>query len=184
VGGVIYIPRPHSRVRPFGSRVRPAPLQCTPVRVRARSRTRPHPDTCPHPNGCMRIAFRPCKDIVFAPGSTHLRPLTYVCARRMCAHSRGRAKNPRPFLPVRTRRVCARIRGRAKSPRPFPPICARSHLPAPISMHSRPTRLRFYQRAHAADRAGDQCAPAVISRWRPLQPRAPPAVYKPVRAPS
>jgi hypothetical protein len=189
-------------VRPFGSRVRSPPLQHAPVWARARSRTRPRPDTCPHCNGCAQIAFCPREDIVFTPGPTRLCPLTCVCARRVCAHSRGRTKSPRPvphvrawsprpFLPVRARRVCARIYGRAKSPcpvpclrasspRPFPPVHARSHPPAPISTGSRPTRSRFYQRAHA----GDQCAPAVISRWRPLQPRAPPAVYKPVRAPS
>jgi hypothetical protein len=215
-------------VRPFGSRVRPPPLQHAPVRAHALPRTHPRPNTCPHPNGCARIAFRPREDIEFAPGPTRLRPLNCICARRMCAHSRRRAKSPhsvprvhawspRPFLPVRARRVCAHIRGRAKSPRlvprvrtssprwvprvrassprpvprvhasssrPFPPVRARSHLPAPISTHSRPTRSRFYQRAHAADRAGDQCTLAVISRWRPLQPRAPLAVYKPVRAPS
>jgi hypothetical protein len=182
-------------VRPFGSRVHPPPLQHAPVRIRARSRTRPRPDTCPHRNGCARIAFRPREDIVFAPDPTRLCPLTCVCARRVCAHSRGRAKSPRPvpcvrawsprpFLPVRARRVCARIRGRTKSLRSVPCIHARSHQSAPISTGSRPTHSRFYQRAHGADRAGDQCAPAVISRWRPLQPRVPPAVYKSVRAPS
>jgi hypothetical protein len=160
VGGVIYTPRPHSRVRPFSSRVHPPPLQHAPVRARARSRTRPRPDTCPHRNGCARIAFRPRKDIVFAPGPTRLRPLTCVCARRVCAHNRGRAKSlrpvprvrawsPRPFLPVRARRVCARIRGRAKSPCPvprvrasssrsFPPVRARSHSPAPGPTRPRP----------------------------------------------
>jgi hypothetical protein len=191
-------------VHPFGSRVRPAPLQHAPIRARARSRTRPRPDTCPHRNGCAQIAFRPREDIVFAPGPTRLRPLTCVCARRVCAHSprpvprvcawsprpvpRVRAWSPRPLIPVRARCVCARIRGRAKSPRSVhasvPRVGARSHQSAPISTGSCPTRSRFYQRAHAADRAGDQCAPAIISRLRPLQPRAPPAVYKPVRAPS
>jgi hypothetical protein len=179
-------------VRPFGSHVRPPPLQHAPIRARARSRSRPRLDTCLHRNGCARIAFRPREDIVFAPGPTRLRLLTCVCARRVCAHSprpvpRVRAWSPSPFLPVRARRVCARIRGRAKSPRPVhasaPRVRARSHQSAPISTGSRPTRSRFYQRAHAGDRAGDQCAPAVISRLHPLQPRAPPAVYKPVRAP-
>jgi hypothetical protein len=142
VGGIIYTPRPRSRVRPFGSRVCPPSLQHAPVRARARPRTRPRPDTCPHPNGCTRIAFRPSEDIVFALGPTHLRPLTCVCARRMCVHSRGRAKSPRPvprvcawsphpFLPVCTRRMCTHIRGRAKSPRPIPRIRARSHQSAP-----------------------------------------------------
>jgi hypothetical protein len=195
VGGVIYTPCPRSRVRPFGSHVRPPPLQHAPVRARARSCTRPCPDTCPHRNGCAQIAFRPREDIVFAPGPTRLCPLTCVCARRVCAHNRERAKSPRPvprvrawslhpFLPVRARRVCARIRGRAKSPRPVPRVRACFYQSAPGPTRPRPTRSRFYHRVHAADRAGDQCAPAVISRWRPLQPRAPPTVYKPVRTPS
>jgi hypothetical protein len=148
VGGVIYTPRPRSRVCPFGSCVRPPPLQHAPIRARARPRTCPRPDTCPHPNGYVRIAFRPCEDIVFAPGPTRLRLVTCICARRVCAHSRGRAKNPRPipcvrawspcpFLPVCARRVCARIRGRAKSLRLVPRVRACSHQSAPG-----PTRLR------------------------------------------
>jgi hypothetical protein len=147
-------------VRPFGSRVCPPPLQHALVRARARSRTRPRPDTCPHRNGCARIAFRPRKNIVFAPGPTRLRPLTCVCARRVCAHSRGRAKssrpvprvrawNPRLFLPVCARRVCARIRGRAKSLRPVPRIRARSHHSAPGPTRPRPLARVRAQRGRA-----------------------------------
>jgi hypothetical protein len=141
VGGVIYTPRPSSRVHPFGSRVRPPPLQHVPVRACTRCCTRPRPNTCLHRNGCTRIAFRPREDIVFAPGPTRLRPLTCVCARRVCAHNRVCAKSPRPvprvracslrpFLLVRARHMCARIRGRAKSPRPVP--CVRASSPCPF----------------------------------------------------
>jgi hypothetical protein len=164
VGGLIYIPHPRSRVRPFGSRVRLPSLQYVLVRARARCRIRPHPDKCLHRNGYARIAFHPREDTVFAPGPTHLRPLTCVCTRR--------AKHPHLVPRVRT-----------LGPRLFPPVRAQSHPPAPISTCSHPMRSRFYQRAYAADHAGDQCAPAVISPWCPLQPRVPPAVYKPVRAP-
>jgi hypothetical protein len=173
VEGLIYTSHPRSRVRPFGSHLCPPPLQHTPVRARARCRTRPRLDTCPHRNGCARIAFHPCEDTVFAPGPTRPHPFTRVCAQRVCARSRRRAKSPRPAPRVR-----------AWNPRPAPPVHAQSYPPTPISTCSRPTRSRFYQRAHASNRAGDQCAPAVISCWHPLQPRAPPAVYKPVRAPS
>jgi hypothetical protein len=156
-------------VRPFGSHVRPPPLQHAPVRARARSRTRPRPDTCPHHNGCARIAFRPREDIVFAPGPTRLRPLTCVCARRVCAHSprpvpRVRAWSPRPFLPVRARRVCARIRGRAKNPRPVhasaPRVRARSHASAPR------VRARSHQSAPGPTR------PRPLARVRAQRVRA------------
>jgi hypothetical protein len=104
--------------------VRPPPLQYTPVRARALPCTRPRPDTCPHSNGCVRIAFRPREDIVFAPGPTRLRPLTCVCARRVCAHSRGRAKSPRPVPRIRALSPRWVPRVRALSPRPFPPVHA------------------------------------------------------------
>jgi hypothetical protein len=173
VGGLIYIPHPCSHVCPFSSRVRPPPLQHTPVRARARCctrprcRTRPHPNTCPRRNGCARIAFRPGEDTVFAPDPTRPHPFT-----RVCAHNRGRAKSPR-LVP----RVRSAPRVRAWSPRSVPRICAwspypappvrarshpsapgvcarshastpgvraRSHPPAPISTRSRPTRSCFY----------------------------------------
>jgi hypothetical protein len=151
-----------------------------PIQARARCCTRPRPDTCPHCNDCARIAFRPREDTVFTPGPTHPRPFTRVCARRICARSRRRAKSPRPVPRICTWSPCPVPRIRAWSPRPFPPVRARSYPPAPISTRLRPMRSRFYQQVHA----GDQCAPVVISHWSPLQPRAPPAVYKPIRAPS
>jgi hypothetical protein len=172
------------------------PLQHAPIRTRARSRTRPRLDTCPHRNGCARITFRPCEDIVFAPGPTRLRPLTYVCARRVCAHSRGRAKSPcsvprvcawspRPFLPVRARRsdactpasaVARRVHARphASAPR----VRARFHQSAPSPTRPRPLARIRAQRGRAftsgrtwATSAHPQSfsAGAPYSRMRPQQ---------------
>jgi hypothetical protein len=107
-------------VRPFGSRMRPPPLQHAPVRARARYWTRPRPDTCPHRNGCAQIAFRPRKNTVFAPGPTRPCPFTRDCARRVYARSGRRAKSPRPVP-----RVHARSHASA------PGVCARSHASAP-----------------------------------------------------
>jgi hypothetical protein len=114
VGGLIYTPHPRSRVCPFGSRVcpfgsrvHPPPLQHAPVRARAQCCTCLHPYKCPHRNGCARIAFRPCEDIVFAPSPTRPRPLTRICARCVCACSREHAKS-----------LCPVPRIRAWSPRP------------------------------------------------------------------
>jgi hypothetical protein len=151
VGGVIYTPRPRSHVGPFGSRMRPPPLQHAPVWACARSRTRPRPDTCPHRNGCPRIAFRPHEDIVFAPGPTRLRPLTCVCARRVCTHSRGLTKSPRPVPRVR-----------ASSPCPFPPVRAQSYPPAPNAVALLPLGI------HGGPRGRPVCA-------RSHFPLAPPA---------
>jgi hypothetical protein len=136
--------------------MRPAPLQHAPVRAHAR----PHPDTCPHPNGCARIAFHPHEDIVFAPGPTCLRLLTYVCARRVCAHSRGRAKSPRPVARVRALSyqsapdACAPAsvvsrRVRARSHAPVPRVRARSHQSAPGPTCPRPLARVRSQRGRA-----------------------------------
>jgi hypothetical protein len=153
VGRLICTPHPRSRMRP-------PPVQHAPVRACTRCRIHPRPDMCPHRNGYVRIAFRPREDTVFALDPTRPRPLTRVCARYICAHSRGRVKNlcpaprvhawsPSPFPPVPARRICARICGCAKnprpaprvrawSPRPFSPLCARSHPPAPVLTTLRP----------------------------------------------
>jgi hypothetical protein len=152
-----------------------------------------------HRNGYALFAFRPRADPVFVSAAP--------CMWAVCAWSHASAPpahaqfhpsapgstRPHRFPCVRARRVCARIRGRTKNPypvprvhawnsRPFPPVRTRSHPPAPLSMHPRPTRSRFYQRAHAPNRMGDQCmqpfpASAPSNRVHPQQyinPLAPP----------
>jgi hypothetical protein len=174
-------------MRPFGSRVCPPPLQHAPVRARAQCRTRPRPDTCPHRNGCTRLAFRPCEDTVFAPGPIRLRPFTRDYARRLCAHSRGRAKSPRAVPRVRAHPMHPRPAPcvRAWSLRPAPLVRARSYLPAPISTRSCPLAHLRAQRGHAftsgrtwATNARPQSFPvgAPCSRVRPqhyINPFAP-----------
>jgi hypothetical protein len=165
VGGLIYISYPRSRVRPFGSRVRPPPLQHVPVRARARCCTRPCPDTCPHRNGCVRIAFRPCEDIVFVPGPTRPRPLTYVCARPMFAPAVADA-----------RRVHARSHASA------PGIRARSHQSARDAcapaftdvqrVHARPHESAPGVRARSHQSALGPTRPRPLARIRAQRGRA------------
>jgi hypothetical protein len=114
-----------------------------------------------------------CPRLKSAPGPT-----------RPCLKSAPGPIRPRPFPCVRPKAFApapaAARRVHTRSHVSAPGVRARSHPSAPFTMHSRPTRSRSYQRVHA----GNQCAPAIISRWRPLQPRAPLAIYKPVGTPS
>jgi hypothetical protein len=113
-----------------------------------------------------------------APCTWGVRARAYLSA----LPARARSHPPTPInLHLRPTHLRSHSRMRKElAPGPTRP-CLES---APFSTRSCPTRSRFYQRAHAADCTGDQYAPVVISRWRPLQPHASLAVYKPVRAPS
>jgi hypothetical protein len=101
-----------------------------------------------------------------APSNLYLRPTSVRPQSRTREESAPDSMRPRlesvPFpTSLRPTRMRPHPRSREESapgptrPRLFPPVRARSHPPAPISMRSRPTRSRFYQRAHMANRAGD-----------------------------
>ena len=132
MGRLIYTPRPHSHVHPFGSRVHPPPLQHAPVQARTRRRTYQRLDTCSCHNGCVRIAFRPHEDIMFVRSPTRLHPLTCVWARHMCARSCKCVKSLRLVPLARARHICTRIHRRGKSPHLAPCICAWNPHPFPL----------------------------------------------------
>jgi hypothetical protein len=136
----------------------------------------PSAAVCACPRSSTR-PFRPTPRHVSSP--QWLRAIHLSSAHEYYVHA---------YSPVRARSLRPVPRIRASSPRrshlSVPEVRARSHPPAPLTTRSRPTRSRSYQRAHALDNTGDQCTPTIISRWSPLQPRAPPPVYKPVGAPS
>jgi hypothetical protein len=138
---------------------------------------------------------------VFAPGPTRLRPLTCICARRVCAHNRGRTKSPRPVPCIHTLfyqsapDACAPAfavaqRVRARSHASAPRVHARSHQSAPGPTRPRPLarvraqRIRAFTSGHTrpiarATSARLQSFPAgaPCSRVRPQQyinPFAPP----------
>jgi hypothetical protein len=153
VGGLIYTPTPVAACAPLAATyacppysTRLFPLQHTPVRARARCRTRLRPDTCLHRNGCARIAFCPHEDTVFAPDPTRLRPLTRVCAR-----NHGCTKSLCPVPRIRTNSHQSAPDACAPAFADVRRVRARSHPPAPISTRSCPMRLCLYQWAHAAD---------------------------------
>jgi hypothetical protein len=128
----------------------PAPinLHLCPTRVRrSRGRTK-SPRLVPRVHAWSPCSFPPVRARSYppAPINLHLRPM------RIRTQSRTREESALGSM----------------RPRPFPPVRTRSYPPAPISTRSRPTRSHFYQRAYAGDRAIDQCAPAIISHWRPL----------------
>jgi hypothetical protein len=166
VGRLIYTPHPHSRVCPFGNRVRPPPLQHAPVGARARCRTHPRPDTCPHRNGCARIAFHPREDIVFVPvlparaHSLAIAPDAFAPAVADARRVRARSHAPGPTRP------CLESAPGPTSPRPILPARAHEHVFAPNTVtllpagaRGRPVRARHHFPLASLAAA---CAPSAI----------------------